>query len=308
MEPTLLLSLVAAGCLGYFAYYAVATFVVAGDRKISSRLNDRGRTQQVTLADAPQRDTRSGLKKFGMMLAKPFMPEKDSTKIGGIRKKLAMAGIYDPQAIKSFVGFRFISLIGGVVFGYVVASTFGYGVLGLALGGLLGYMIPNVWMSSKISANQKALNVGLPDALDLMVICVESGLTIDASMQRVGEELSLSHPALSREFSIAHMETRVGVSRQESFKNLATRTSNTAIQSLTAMLIQSDRFGTGVGTALRVQAEAMRSKRQFQAEELAAKASVKMSFPLVLFVFPATFIVLAGPTVIGLLSSPLFTE
>jgi len=308
MDPSLLLSAVAAGSLAFGAYWALTQFVVADGRKISSRLSDRSHAKQSTMADGPAKGESTVLKKFGMALARPFMPEKDSTKITGIRRKLAMAGIYDPAAIKSFVGFRFIALIGGIVFGYLVASAFGYGILGAALGGLVGYMVPNVWMSSKISANQKSLNTGLPDALDLMVICVESGLTIDASMQRVGEELNVSHPALSREFNIAHMETRVGVSRQEAFKNLATRTANISIQSLTAMLIQSERFGTGVGTALRVQAESMRSKRQFLAEELAAKASVKMSFPLVLFVFPATFIVLAGPTVIGLLNSALFTE
>ncbi len=308
MDTNLIFSASLAGALALGAYWGVARLMVAADPKIASRLSGRGQTgSQVTIADGDTKQD-SPLKRIGMALASPFMPEKESEKIGGMRKKLAMAGIYDPAAIKSVVGFRFICLIGGIVFGYIFASAFGYGVLGAALGGLIGHFIPSIWLSSKISANQKALNLGLPDALDLMVICVESGLTIDGSMQRVGDELELSHPALSREFSVAHMETRVGVSRQDAFKNLATRTGNTSIQSLTAMLIQADRFGTSIATALRVQAESMRSKRQFQAEELAAKASVKMSFPLVLFVFPATFIVLAGPTVIGLLNSALFTE
>jgi tight adherence protein C len=152
------------------------------------------------------------------------------------------------------------------------------------------------------------LTQGLPDALDLMVVCVEAGLTVDAAMQRVGEELVLAHPSLSREMGIAHMETRVGLSRAESLKNLGARTGNAAIQSLAAMLIQADRFGTSIANALRIHAESLRQKRQHAAEEMAAKASVKMSFPLVLFIFPATFIVLAGPTVIGLFRSALFND
>ena len=139
-----------------------------------------------------------------------------------------------------------------------------------------------------------------------MVVCVEAGLTVDAAMQRVGGEMAIAHPAIARELGITHMETRVGLSRMESLKNLGVRTGCEALQSLAAMLIQADRFGTSIASALRVHAETLRNNRFHAAEELAAKASVKMSFPLVLFIFPATFIVLAGPTVIGLLNSPLF--
>jgi tight adherence protein C len=142
--------------------------------------------------------------------------------------------------------------------------------------------------------------------LDLMVVCVEAGLTVDSAMQRVGQELSLAHPALAREMGIAHMETRVGLSKTESLKNLGIRTGNAALQSLAAMLIQAERFGTSIATALRIHSETLRQNRHHAAEELAAKASVKMTFPLVLFIFPATFIVLAGPTVIKMLDSPLF--
>src|SRR5205823_14767045 len=116
---------------------------------------------------------------------------------------------------------------------------------------------------------------------------------------------ALAHPAVSRELGIAHMETRVGLSRAESLRNLGQRTNSPGLQSLAAMLIQADRFGTSIASALRIHADTLRTSRQHAAEELAAKASVKMSFPLVLFIFPATFIVLAGPTVIGLMNSGL---
>jgi tight adherence protein C len=163
-----------------------------------------------------------------------------------------------------------------------------------------------MWLKHLIKSNRKALNYGLPDALDLMVVCVEAGLTVDSAMQRVGVEMALAHPAISRELGMCHMETRVGLSRMDALKNLGVRTGCVALQSLAAMLVQADRFGTSIAAALRIHADTMRVNRHHAAEELAAKASVKMSFPLVLFIFPSTFIVLAGPTVIGLMNSPLF--
>jgi tight adherence protein C len=138
-----------------------------------------------------------------------------------------------------------------------------------------------------------------------MVVCVEAGLTVDAAMQRVGQELAIAHPAVSREFGISHMETRVGLSRSQALKNLGERTGNAALQSLATMLIQADRFGTSIAQALRVHSDTLRTQRQQLAEESAAKATVKLSFPLVLFIFPATFIVLVGPTIVNIAHSEL---
>jgi tight adherence protein C len=307
MIETLLLLFSITGCIAGVAFPVSYTLLNREDKRISQRLNDRGRR------DDPQRGVvrnnnraeGSPLKRAILLLAQPFL-SNNSQKIHGVRAKLAMAGIYDPAAGRTLIGYKFALLVTGVVFGFAIGLVYNYAFLGLALGGLFGYLAPQFWLSSKIKANQVSINVGLPDALDLMVICVESGLTIDSTLLRVGDELAMTHPAVAREFGITHTETRLGVSRQDAFKNMATRTGNVALQALTAMLIQADRFGTSIGHALRIQAEALRQKRQYAAEELAAKASVKMSFPLVLFVFPATFIVLAGPTVIGLLNSALF--
>jgi len=245
---------------------------------------------------------RAAAARVGQAAASPFMP-KTREKQGTIRKSLAMAGIYSPAAIRAVTGFKLILLIGGIGTGLLAGMMTGFMFLGFALGGLIGYMLPTMWLRGKITTNQKMLQLGLPDALDLLVVCVEAGLTVDAGMQRVGEELAIAHPVISREFGIAHMETRIGLSRQEALKNMGTRTGNPPLQQLVAMLVQAERFGTGIGSALRIQSETLRIKRQAVAEEMAAKASVKMSFPLVLFIFPATFIVLAGPTVIGLMSS-----
>ncbi len=294
-----------AGSVGSAAYVVAARLLNDEDRKISSRLSNRSAQQDahVLTRNADPRGKPVGpFKKVGLLLAKPFMSDKGD-KATGLRAKLAMAGIYDPAMGKTIAGWKLMGLVGGVIFGWLIGNAFAYAFLGSTFGGLIGYLFPKIWLSSKIGANQKAINIGLPDALDLMVICVESGLTIDSTLLRVGDELANTHPAVAREFGIAHTETRLGVSRQLAFRNMATRTGNPSVQGLSAMLIQADRFGTGIAQALRILAESMRTKRQNAAEELAAKASVKMSFPLVLFVFPATFIVLAGPTVINLMNS-----
>jgi tight adherence protein C len=244
------------------------------------------------------------IERVGQAAAKPFMP-KSREKQSGLRRQLSRAGIYAPQAIRMVTGCKVILLGVGLIGGYVAGTMFDKMLLGVSFGGLLGYMLPQMWLKSRIKANQKALTHGLPDAIDLLVVCVEAGLTLDAAMQRVGQELAIAHPAVSREFGIAQMETRVGLSRAESMRNLGTRTNCEALKSLASMLIQADRFGTSIANALRVHSETLRVNRQHAAEELAAKASVKMSFPLVLFIFPATFIVLAGPTVIQLMKSEI---
>jgi tight adherence protein C len=293
------------GSVGAAAYALAQRVLASDDKRISERLNETKRKDKE--AANANRPAVSPLKKLSTWAAKPFMADaQDATKINGLRAKLAMAGIYDPAAIRSLIGWKFMMMSGGVLFGYIGGGMYGMSMMGAAVAGLVGYMAPLLWLKSKIGANQLALNQGIPDALDLMVICVESGLTVDGTMQRVGEELNLAHPAVSREFGICHTESRLGVTRAQSFKNLATRTGNINLQSLTAMLIQADRFGTSVALALRVQAESMRTKRQLAAEEMAAKASVKMSFPLVLFIFPATFIVMMGPMIVQFMTTSSF--
>lgn len=294
----------AAGTAASLAYLLLALLLDREKKRISQRLSGNAPVRPTIASKTPHR---SVFKRLAESAAKPFMPDQGE-RITGMRAQLAMAGIYDPAAFRLFVGYKFILLFVGVLGGYFVGMLFDQAILGLSLGGIAGYLGPQLWIKLRIKANQRELNVGLPDALDLMVICVEAGLTIDAALQRVGDELAIAHPAISREFAIAHAETRLGVSRQDAFKNLAGRTGNVALQSLAAMLIQADKFGTSIGQALRVQAEAMRVKRQLAAEELAAKASVKMTFPLVLFIFPATFVVIGGPMAIELMNSALFAN
>ena len=268
--------------------------------RLADRTDDEGKPET-----AERLNVLPMLQKVGQAAAEPFMP-KTREKQSQIRNKMGRAGIYSAQGAKVMKGAQVILTVGGLVVGTYVGMTSGYMLLGVALGGLLGYLTPAITLNQMIKRNQEALNIGLADALDLMVVCVEAGLTVDAAMQRVGSELGIAHPSISREFGIAHMETRVGLPRMDALKNMGTRTGNEACQSLASMLIQAERFGTSIAQALRVHADTLRMNRQHAAEEMAAKASVKMTFPLVLFIFPATFIVLAGPTVYNLLNSPMF--
>jgi tight adherence protein C len=242
------------------------------------------------------------LQRVGQAAAAPFMPntrEKQSS----IRRNLGYAGIYSANAVRVMTGFKVILLGGGLVGGYLFGTATQQLALGVSVGGIIGYLLPAVWLRLQIRGNQQQLQYGLADGLDLMVVCVEAGLTVDSAMQRVGQELQIAHPAISRELTITYMETRVGLSRADALRNLGQRTGAPALQSLASMLMQADRFGTSIASALRIHADTLRQQRQHAAEELAARAAVKMSFPLVLFIFPATFIVLAGPTIIGLMQS-----
>lgn len=305
MNEQLLLYICIGGAVSAVAFLVSRVAVGNKDGKLRERLADREtleRRQSLSGSDAVPL-----IQRIGTAAAEPFMP-KSREKQSGLRRDLGYAGIYSASSVRVVTGCKFICLILGLIAGYVAGVFCENIMLGISVGGLIGYFTPRLWLRLRIRANQKALNLGLPDALDLMVVCVEAGLTVDSAMQRVGQELGLAHPAISRELGIAHMETRVGLSRTEALKNLGTRTGNAAFQSLSAMLIQAERFGTSIANALRIHADSMRTKRQHAAEEMAAKASVKMSFPLVLFIFPSTFIVLAGPTVIGLMKSALFNE
>lgn len=160
---------------------------------------------------------------------------------------------------------------------------------------VLGYFTPNLWVFLMTKTRQEKIVKGLPDALDLMVVCVESGLGLDMTFKRVGDEMLPLCKELSDEFTLTTLEIRAGITRADAFKNMNTRTGVSQINSLTTLLSQTSRFGTSLATALRVHADSMRIKRRQIAEATAAKSAVKMVFPLVLFIFPAIFVVLIGP-------------
>jgi tight adherence protein C len=166
---------------------------------------------------------------------------------------------------------------------------------------VLGFYIPDILLRVKIARRKAKIMEALPDALDLLVICVEAGMGLDSAIQRVGEEIRLRCGVLSDEFKLLNQEVRMGESRQAALRNLARRADLEAVNSLVSLLIQTERFGTSLARALRVYADSFRTQRFQRAEEMAAKLPVKLMFPLILFIFPALFIAILGPAVLRVL-------
>jgi tight adherence protein C len=163
---------------------------------------------------------------------------------------------------------------------------------------LIGFYLPNLWLWLRIKDRREKMFKGLPDALDMLVVCTEAGMGLDAAISRVGEEIRLSNQVLSDELKQVTLELRAGKHRQEALRNLSQRTDLEDLNSLVSLLVQTDKFGTSVAQALRVYSDSMRTKRFQKAEEIAAKIAVKLTFPLILFIFPALFVVILGPALI----------
>jgi tight adherence protein C len=171
----------------------------------------------------------------------------------------------------------------------------------LALG--LGFLLPDFWLGRKIAARQLHVGLGLPEALDFMVICIEAGLSLDQAAMRTADNLNIGQPALADELRLVLLEQRAGVSRADAWTHFADRAALDSVRALTALIIQVDQFGSSIAKALRAHSDTLRTQRRQQAEEQAAKMSVKIVFPLVLFIFPSLFIVVLGPAIISMTES-----
>ncbi len=180
------------------------------------------------------------------------------------------------------------------------AATSQIVLLGITVAAAAGYYLPTIVLAHLIKLRQRELFENFPDALDLMIVCIEAGLSLDAVIARAGEEVRINSPALADELHLVTLELRAGASREQALRNLALRSGIEEIDALVAMLIQADRFGTSIADSLRVQSESLRSKRRLRAEEAAAKIPTKMLFPLIFCVFPALLVVLLGPAVLSI--------
>jgi tight adherence protein C len=241
------------------------------------------------------------LEKASPALSKPLQP-KDAAELGKLRAKLAAAGFRGEAAGSIFLGFKFVGLVVGLVLGGATyASLHGLTLHTLeypiALGGLLFYL-PDIVVSYIGRARKQAIFLALPDALDLMVVCVEAGLGLDQAMRKVSEEMRNTYRILTEEFTISNFQLQMGRPRVEVLHELGARTGVPDLRSLAAVLIQTDRFGSSVSRALRTQSDSMRIRRRQLAEEKAAKTAVQLIFPLVLFIFPGIFVILVGPAAI----------
>lgn len=232
---------------------------------------------------------------------------KNQADTSRLRKTLVTAGYRGPRASVIFWGSQiFLSLFcglsffifGGDLFKESEGNFFPIAIAGCAFA---GFKLPQLWLSLAVKRRQEKLVDGFPDALDLMVVCVEAGLGLDQAIARVGNEISNGHKELGEEFKIVSLELRAGFTREQTLRNLSERTDIEEIRSLIALLIQTDRFGTSIGQALRVHSDSMRMNRRLRAEELAAKLPVKLMLPLIAFIFPALLVVIIGPGAIRLI-------
>ncbi len=239
------------------------------------------------------RKTEQVIRPLGEMIPRP---PSDMSKL---EKRLVQAGIRRKDGIYLFYGGQ-VSLAVALSVVFAVSGKLASSpVLYLILSVFFGALLPDIWLKWKGRRRQDRIEFGLPDSLDLLVVCVEAGLGLDQALMRISQEMKRAHPALSEELQVYALEVNAGRSRAAALRNLGERSGVDDLRALAAVLIQTDRFGTSVAQSLRVFSDTMRSKRRQRAEERAAKMGVKMIPPMVLFVFPSIFIVVIGPAVIG---------
>ena len=250
------------------------------------------------------------LEKASPALAKPLQP-KSSEEFSKTRLRLNQAGFRGETSPEVYWSLKMIGLVVGfVVGGGAVVFSKGLSVDSLTYAGIIGgvmFFLPEIVLRFITRNRQSNIFYGLPDALDLMVVCVEAGLGLDQAMRKVAEEMKKSYRIIAEEFGLCNLQIQMGRARNDVLHDLGLRTGVDDLKALAAILIQADKFGSSVAQALRVQSDAMRTRRSQIAEEKAAKTAVKLIFPLVLFIFPAIFIVLVGPAAITMVNELLPT-
>jgi tight adherence protein C len=229
---------------------------------------------------------------------------KSPEDLSRVQRHLAAAGYRRPAAAAVYSLAEVVSpiLAGAIplfIMGAQTATAWGVA----AFLALLGWFVPGLWLENRMAAWRRQIRIGLPDVLDLLIVCLEAGSSLDQAIVKASEDLDLTYPPLADELRILHTEVRAGKPRLEAFRNLAARTKVDEMRSLVGMLVQTDRFGTSVSQALRTFANALRVKRRQDAEEKAGKVAVKLVFPLVLCMFPALYVVILGSAMIQIYRS-----
>ena len=223
---------------------------------------------------------------------------KTQAEVSVVQQRLIRAGYRKDSALKFFYGTKVLVPVAlcAAAFATGFASESPFVIYAAALG--LGYIGPDFWLGRKIKVRQKRTRLGLPDVLDLLVICVEAGLGLDQATARTARELSMTHPIISDELDIVVLEQRAGRPRADAWRHMAERTDVDVVRNLVSMLVQSEQFGTSIAKTLRTHSDTLRTKRIQEVEEMAAKTTIKLIFPLVFFIFPCLFLVTLGPAVI----------
>jgi tight adherence protein C len=220
-----------------------------------------------------------------------------------VRQRLIHAGYRKDSAVKIFYGAKFLLMVTLTVLVIVTGLARINYLFAILLALAFGFLAPDFWLGRRVSLRQRKIRLGLPDVLDLLIVCIEAGLSMDQATARTAEELGRSQSATSDELSVVVLEQRAGLPRSDAWRHFAERCDVSAVRNLVSLLAQSEQFGTSIAKTLRVHSETLRTQRVQQVEEQAAKTTIKMLFPLVLFIFPNIFLVTLGPAVILMLES-----
>jgi tight adherence protein C len=242
--------------------------------------------------------------------AKLILPREEWQK-SRVRSRLIRAGFRQDRALRVYLGAKVVAALALPLLG--AAALFLTGrfliiaepvtIVALVLLAVAGFYLPDLYLRHRIEERQTSFREGFPDAMDMLMVCVEAGLGLDAAIQRVGDEMTQSHPILGTEMRLVSLELRAGSTREAALRSLAKRTGIDEVQALTTLLIQAEHFGTSIADALREHANGMRIERIQRAREKAAKLPVKMIFPIMLFIFPALFLVILGPAIIRIVTA-----
>jgi tight adherence protein C len=301
MIPLLVFAALVAGI------FAVLTMISNRNSRASERLDRISRPASLAELEDPKnkKDRFQGVMETAKALSRPLMPQTELEQ-SELRIKLANAGFRSESAVSVYLGIRFGTLLAfGLLALVLFLPTYGFTLAGLKPIGLflgVGFYLPSIVLWFLRSKRQEQIFLTLPDALDLLVVCVESGLGLDAAMRKVCDEMKDHAKVMAEELSLANFQLQMGRPRREVLHDLGVRTGVDDVRSLAAILIQADRFGSSIAQALRVQSDAMRTRRKQLAEEKAAKTAVQLIFPLVLFIFPGIFVVLVGPAAISIIN------
>ena len=292
----------------FFAFLAVFLLIASGGlllfyrevmlQRISEVIHPRPKEKSIGSAMQQAKSSIGNL----MESVENLMPRSDK-EVSIAVQRLARAGYRSEAAVKVFYGYKLVTplVLSAIALLSGLASFGPFFVYLLTLGG--GFLAPDFWLGKKIKKRQKKLNRGLPDVLDLLVICMEAGLSLDQATARTAQELKGSQPELCDELNLVVLEQHAGRGRADAWKHMAERTAVESVRNLVSMLVQTEQSGTSIAKMLRVHSDSLRVQRVQMIEEMASKTSVKLVFPLVLFIFPALFLVTLGPAAIVMVES-----
>jgi tight adherence protein C len=304
MVPLLVFGALVAGI------FSVLSLLSSRNSRAQERLERISRPASLAEIEEPKSkmDRFQGVMETAKALSGPLMPQTELEQ-SELRIKLANAGFRSESAVAVYLGLRLATLIAFTVLGIAIAlPRHGLHVPALkpiAFFAAVGFYLPTIVLWYLRKKRQEEIFLTLPDALDLLVVCVESGLGLDAAMRKVCDEMKDHAKVIAEELSLANFQLQMGRPRREVLHDLGVRTGVDDVRSLAAILIQADRFGSSIAQALRVQSDSMRTRRKQIAEEKAAKTAVQLIFPLVLFIFPGIFVVLVGPAAIKIMDTIL---